>query len=155
MERGLGIVAVVALVVSGCAGSSPATGSITWNPSTISCSNPTALTITVKLPSSVKPSDSLLFQETPGGPDGYANFFRHDDLPGLSGVTPKQDGSWEVTSTATAAAVAEACAGRPSTKAGQVAMDMGVFAAPGTHTWQIAVNSYKNVVAEGSLTLTP
>ena len=116
-------------------------GSLTFSPSTISCSSPVSFTVTAHLPASLKSTDtiSLWFDgksagSTPIGESG-------------SDVNQQPDGSWLTVSTTAASEMQSACASGVSSSGFNVAT-------PGTHTMQIRDASGK-VLAEGSYTVTP
>lgn len=116
-------------------------GSITFTPSTLSCSKPVTFTTTARLPSSVKATDSvtIMFDGKSVAPTTVSS--------SGSDVKQQADGSWVSVSTTTPSEMQSLCA------AGGVAGGINVLT-PGTHTMQVLDASGK-VLAQGSYTVTP
>ena len=138
---GIVVVAIVAILLLVNANSSGA-GSISFSPSTFSCSNPGTLTETVRLPASVRRGDVVSIQV-----DGKVIASTPVGMT-AGGMTQQGDGSWVAVSTTSAATMQSSCAlgGAPA---------LGIYAyTPGTHTAQIR-DSSGGVLAQGSYTVTP
>jgi hypothetical protein len=116
-------------------------GSITFSPSTVSCSSPVTFTTTARLPASVKATDSITIMF-----DGKSVGSSPVSSSG-SDVKQQADGSWVSVSTTTPSEMQSLCA------AGGAALGMNVLT-PGTHTMQVLDASGK-VLAQGSYTVTP
>jgi hypothetical protein len=114
-------------------------GSITFNPSTVNCTNPVAQTITIKLPASVKATDPLT-EKFDGATVGNTL-----TLADSGDITKQADGSWSGTSTSTAAQMQTDCA-TGQNDAGQAVLTSG------THTMQI-LDASGQVLAQGSYTV--
>jgi hypothetical protein len=96
---------IVVLALAGCGGGGSA-NSVTFNPATISCSNPTAFTTTIKV--SV-PDATILDVQFDGGHDAYTT-------PTVANKwTKNSDGSWQTSpDTVTQAQMAQFCALYPT-----------------------------------------
>lgn len=131
---GLGLLLVVALGVGAYFLFFSGGGSISFTPSTFSCSNPTSLTITMKLPSSVKSGDMItsVSDGAKSSPTTVEN----------GKFTKQSDGTWQNRQTVDAASMATVCQ-YPDAGFG-----------PGKHTFKVLDSSGK-VLAEGSLTVNP
>ncbi|MGZ6268154.1 MAG: zinc ribbon domain-containing protein [Candidatus Limnocylindrales bacterium] len=116
-------------------------GSLTFSPSTISCSSPVAFTVTARLPASLKSTDSISIwldgKSAGSSPIGESG----------SDVKQQPDGSWLTVSTTPASEMQSTCASGVGPSGFSVAT-------PGTHTMQIRDATGK-VLAEGSYTVTP
>jgi hypothetical protein len=137
----IGAIAVAAVIaVAFFLSSSSKSGSITFTPSTVSCSTPVAFTSTAHLPSSLHVGDTLTVTL-----DGKSAGTTQVAIGGE--MTQSADGSWLDVSTTTPADMQTLCA------AGGSAGGFNVLT-PGTHTMKVLDASGK-VIAEGSYTVTP
>ena len=118
----------------------PATGSVTFSPRTFDCATPSGLVVTLRLPASVKATDTLT-QKFDGKTTGTITIA--DD----STIVQQPDGSWLSTSTSTADQMVEDCA------AGGVNSSGIAVLTPGTHTMQV-LDGAGEVLAQGSYTVT-
>jgi antitoxin (DNA-binding transcriptional repressor) of toxin-antitoxin stability system len=115
-------------------------GSLTFTPSTVSCSKPVAFTVTAHLPSSVKAGDKVTIT-LDGKPVTTST------VAEVSDMIQQPDGSWTSTSTTTADTMQAICS------AGGGSGGFNLYT-PGTHTMQVLDSSGK-VIASGSYTVTP
>jgi hypothetical protein len=120
---------------------SSTSSSISFSPSTLSCSSPVTFTTTAHLPSSVHVGDTITIKL-----DGKSAGSSQVSSSGGE-VTQQADGSWLVVSTTTPSSMQSLCA------AGGSAGGLNVLT-PGTHTMQVLDASGK-VLAQGSYTVTP
>ena len=129
--RRLIVSTIVVLALAAC-GSSGGSGSFTFSPATINCSNPAAETETAQLPSSVKATDT--FTDTVNGTTIATGAVS-------TGFQQQPDGTWRSITQETVAALQGACAAVTSN---------GLIT--GTNTAQILDSSGK-VLAQGSFTV--
>jgi hypothetical protein len=136
-----GLILVVAVGAYLFTSMNSSSGSITFSPSTLNCSNPVVFTTTAHLPASVHAGDTitLTFDGKPVGTSTVSS--------SATDVTQQPDGSWVTTSTTSAAAMQSLCA------AGGSSGGINVLT-PGTHTMQ-ALDASGKVLAQGSYTVTP
>jgi hypothetical protein len=137
----IAIVAVLAVVAYTQVINKPgSSGSITFSPSTVSCSNPVAFTTTMNLPSSVKQDDQLRIYL-----DG--KLATTQTISGDTGDnwTKQSDGSWVGVSTTTAEDMQTLCS------AGGASGGFNILTV-GTHTYEIRDASGK-VLASGQYTV--
>jgi hypothetical protein len=134
---GIVIVAIVAILLLVNANSGGA-GSITFSPSTISCSNPVGFAETIRLPSSVHAGDAVTDMV-----DG-----RVLTSGPLVGMTQQADGSWVIFITTSQASMQSACVSGGASAVGHYMLALG------THVERVLDSSGK-VLAQGSYTVTP
>jgi hypothetical protein len=115
-------------------------GSITFTPSTLSCSKPVSFTTSAHLPSSVKAGDSVTITL-----DGKV--VTSSQVSSVSDMVQQPDGSWTSASTTAPSEMQSICA------AGGSSGGFNILT-PGTHTMQVLDASGK-IVAQGSYTVTP
>jgi hypothetical protein len=132
------IIAVLALVGSMSGG----TGSISFSPSTVSCSSPVTITEIAHLPSSVHPGDTIT--EVWDGQTMGSGAIQNE---GSGGSTIQQaDGSWTMTATYDGSGIQTICSGDTSASG-------AAHFTIGTHTVQV-LDSTGKVLAQGSYTVT-
>jgi len=115
-------------------------GSLTFTPSTVSCSKPVAFTTTAHLPSSVKAGDKVTIT-LDGKPVTTST------VSEVSDMIQQPDGSWTSTSTSDLATMQAMCA------EGGTSGGFNILT-PGNHTMQV-LDSTGKVIASGSYTVTP
>lgn len=166
---GLVVVAIAAAAVFVVLGSKspeplatfPGTGGIVIDPSTLSCSQPENITVTVRYPASVKPGDMITTKvdgKQAGNPSSFAPTVQ-GDYPGSSassagawdvGSTSLADGSWAVTMYLQGPELQALCTAGSEVTPGSLGIDL----TPGSHAIQL-VDSTGKVIAEGSYTVAP
>jgi hypothetical protein len=116
-------------------------GSITFSPSTVSCSKPVAFTATMRLPASVKATDTVTITL-----NGVS--VGNEQVSNITDMVHQPDGSWLSTSTTTVDQMQTGCA------AGGSAGGVDILK-PGNHTMQVLDSTGTKVLASGSYTVTP
>jgi hypothetical protein len=137
----IGVVVIAAIIGGYFYLNMSSKSSITFTPSTLSCSNPVTFTISAHLPASVKAGDSITITL-----DGKSAGSTPVASSGNDAVQ-QADGSWEITSTTSPSSMATVCS------TGGSAAGFNSFT-PGTHTMQVLDASGK-VLASGSYTVNP
>jgi len=138
------VLMVLALIAGGAylyMNQSSGMGSLTFTPSTMSCSKPVAFTMTARLPSSVKAGDKVTITL-----DGKP--ITTSTVAEVSDMIQQPDGSWTSTSTTTADSMQAIC----SVGGGSNGFNL---LTPGTHTMQVLDSTGAKVLASGSYTVTP
>jgi hypothetical protein len=120
---------------------SSSSSSLTFTPSTVSCSKPVAFTTSVRLPSSVKAGDKVTI--TLDGKPVITS-----KVSEVSDMVQQSDGSWTSTSTTKPETMQAMCA------AGGVSGGVKILT-PGLHTMQVLDSTGTKVLASGSYTVTP
>jgi hypothetical protein len=119
---------------------SSSSNTLTFTPSTVSCSKPVVFTTTVHLPASVKAGDKVTIT-LDGRPVTTST------VSDVSDIVQQPDGSWLATSPTSVEAMQAMCA------AGGVSGGVNILT-PGTHTMQV-LDAAGKVLASGSYTVTP
>lgn len=137
----IGVVLIAAIVGGYIYMNVGSKSSITFTPSTLSCSNPVTFTVTAHLPASVKAGDSVTItldgKSAGSSPIGSSG----------SDAVQQTDGSWVITSTTSPSSMTTVCSNGGSS---------GGFNSltPGTHTMQV-LDAAGKVLASGSYTVNP